>query len=98
MPLAPYRTFGTIELAEAAADAIGEKSRAVLLSNHGLVTIGGSLDKAFKLALTCEWCAELEWRCLCAGKPNILSDEAMAEALERFRTYGQKTEGEEGGY
>ena len=39
VPCAPYRLFGTVELAEAAIEACGG-SDAVLLSNHGLVACG----------------------------------------------------------
>ena len=33
--------------------------------------------------------AELQWRAMAVGTPNILTDGQMAEALERFKTYGQ---------
>ena len=26
---------------------------------------------------------------MCIGKPNILSDEEMADVMERFKSYGQ---------
>ena len=26
---------------------------------------------------------------MCIGTPNVLSDEQMAEVMERFKTYGQ---------
>ena len=39
VPCAPYCTFGTRELAEAAIKACG-KGKAVLLANHGLLTCG----------------------------------------------------------
>ncbi len=62
----------------------------MLLANHGLVTAADSIERAYSLARTCEWCAELEWRCLSAGTPVILSEEDMREAIEQFRNYGQK--------
>lgn len=89
IPLVPYRTFGTMELAQAAGEAIGTRSRGLLLANHGMIALGSSIEKAFSLALTMEWCAELQWRCMAAGSPNILTDEQMAAAIERFRSYGQ---------
>jgi len=91
LPLAPYRTFGTPELAEEVGKNIGE-SRAILLSNHGMVACGDTIRSAFGLASTCEWCAEVQWRCLCAGKPNILSDEQMKVVIEKYKTYGQVRE------
>ena len=88
VPVAPYRLFGSPELAEAAVEACGD-GKAVLLSNHGLVAWEGSLPKAFSLARDLEFTAELQWRAMAVGTPNILTDSQMAEALERFKTYGQ---------
>ena len=88
IPVAPYRLFGTPELAEAAVEACGD-GKAVLLANHGLVAWEGSLPKAFSLARDLEFTAELQWRAMAVGTPNILTDSQMAEALERFKTYGQ---------
>ena len=45
IPLAPYVTFGTEELADVAVRFCGG-SEAVMLANHGLVTCGGSLADA----------------------------------------------------
>ena len=36
-----------------------------------------------------EYIAELQYRALCIGKPNVLSGEEMAEVMERFKSYGQ---------
>ena len=88
VPCAPYYPFGTLELAEAAIKVCGE-SNAVLLGNHGLVTCGSSLKSAYSLACNMEYIAELQYRAMCIGKPNILSDEEMADVMERFNSYGQ---------
>ena len=88
VPCAPYYPFGTLELAEAAISVCGE-SNAVLLGNHGLVTCGSSLKSAYSLACNMEYIAELQYRSMCIGKPNILSDEEMADVMERFKSYGQ---------
>ena len=88
IPVAPYRLFGSPELAEAAVEACGD-GKAVLLANHGLVAWEGSLPKAFSLARDLEFTAELQWRAMAVGTPNILTDSQMAEALELFKTYGQ---------
>ena len=88
VPCAPYYPFGTLELAEAAISVCGE-SNAVLLGNHGLVTCGSSLKSAYSLACNMEYIAELQYRAMCIGTPNVLSDEQMAEVMERFKTYGQ---------
>lgn len=88
VPCAPYRTFGTEELAEAAIQVCGQ-SDAVLLGNHGLVTCGKDIKSAYGLARNMEYLAELQYRAMCIGKPNVLSDAQMDEVMERFKSYGQ---------
>lgn len=95
IPCAPYRLFGTAELAEAAVEAAG-RSDAVLLANHGLVACGKDLRGAYGLACNLEYVAELQYRAMCIGRPNVLTDEQMAEVMERFRSYGQPKSGRTG--
>lgn len=88
VPCAPYETFGSPELARAAVDTCGAGS-AVLLANHGLVVCADSMQSAYALACNMEFVAELQYRAMCVGKPNILTGAQMEEVLEKFRTYGQ---------
>ena len=46
---APYRTFGTQELSDAALGALG-RSKACLLANHGVIALGADVREALKLA------------------------------------------------
>jgi len=93
MPLVPYHTYGTVELAEAVADALRtSQSQGMLLANHGMVACGSTIRSAYGLALTMEWCAQVQWRCLAAGTPNVLSEEQMADVMEHYKTYGQVRE------
>lgn len=88
IPIAPYHTFGTEELAEAAYEAM--KGRfGVLLSNHGLLTGGNSLESAFSKAEEIEFCAEVYYRTKVLGEPKLLSDEEMERMVWRFGSYGQ---------
>lgn len=96
IPCAPYQTFGTVELAEAAIKVCGQ-SNAVLLGNHGLVVCGRDIKSAYSLACNMEYIAELQYRAMCIGTPNVLSDAEMAEVMEKFKTYGQ-TPGKKTGY
>lgn len=95
VPCAPYRLFGTPELAEEAINCCGE-SNAVLLANHGIVCCGETLPSAFSLARNLEYVAELQYRAMCVGTPNILNAEQMAEVMERFKSYGQPNSGKSG--
>ena len=88
IPLAPYVTFGTEELAETAVRACGD-GNAVLLANHGIVVCGGSLEDAFSLAVNLEYVAELQYRAMCIGSPSVLSREQVDAAIRRFGSYGQ---------
>lgn len=88
IPCAEYATFGTPELAANVAAAMGD-SKALLLANHGLVTCGINMSKAFGLAVNIEFCAEMQWRTMAVGKPVILSDEEMADVAVRYQSYGQ---------
>ena len=93
IPLVPYHTFGTPELADAVAAALKKKSKGLILANHGMCACGDSLKSAYGLAQTMEWSAQVQWRCMSAGKMNVLTDGQMAEVLEHFKTYGQNKDG-----
>ncbi|AOY58644.1 MULTISPECIES: L-fuculose-phosphate aldolase [Desulfococcus] len=89
VPLAPYATFGTERLAAGVAGAIGDYN-ALLLANHGLVTVGVDLPSAFAAAEEIEFVARIYYQARTVGTPQILSDAEMARVIEKFRTYGQK--------
>lgn len=88
VPCAPYRTFGTVELAEVAGEHIGD-GNAVLLANHGMLACGSSIKSAYGLAEGLEYCAELQYRAMSIGKPVILDDQEMEIVIDRFKSYGQ---------
>ena len=89
VPLAPYATFGTPELARNVAESIGD-GNAVLLANHGLVAIGPNLDTAFAVAEEIELVARIYYQAKSIGEPVILPREEMARVIDKFATYGQK--------
>jgi L-fuculose-phosphate aldolase len=85
--VAPYTTFGSDGLADAASAALDGRS-AALLQNHGAVAYGASIDDAYDRAVLLEWLAEVYWRARLAGSPRILSDaelDAVREAASRHR-------------
>ncbi len=89
VPIAPYATFGTPELAQLVANHIGEYN-ALLMANHGLVTVGRTMDTAFAAAEEIEFVARIYYQTKSIGTPVILPDEEMDVVLEKFATYGQK--------
>lgn len=85
---ARYATFGTQALSDAAVAAL-QGRRACLLANHGMVVHGRDLDHALALAIEFETLCAQYWRTCQVGAPVLLSDEEMAEVIERFRWYGK---------
>lgn len=90
IPVAPYETYGTVELAEKALDTLGDEYNACLLENHGVVAVGESVDAAFEVATMVEYCARIHYQAVNIGEPNILPDEEIDTLLERFADYGQQ--------
>lgn len=86
---APYKIFGSEELAQAALEYIQDRY-AVLLANHGLLTIGESIEYAFDTAEEIEFVAQIYYKAKCVGNPVLLSSEEMDEFLKKFKPYGQK--------
>jgi L-fuculose-phosphate aldolase len=79
--VARYARFGSERLAGAALEAL-EDREAVILENHGAVTIGRTLEEAFERALLLEWLAGVHRRAVALGAPRLLSAEELAEVEE----------------
>lgn len=86
---ADYATFGTQELSDSVLAALRDR-RACLMSNHGLVAVGASLDAALSLAVEVEELCAQYWRAKLMGEPVLLSDAEMEVVLEKFSHYGQQ--------
>ncbi|HZD73144.1 MAG TPA: class II aldolase/adducin family protein [Actinomycetota bacterium] len=78
--VAPYATYGTVELAEGAVRTLGPDN-AVLLAGHGVLVAGADLDAAVEHAMQVEFLAEIYWRAVQVGEPAILPP----RELERVR-------------
>ncbi len=92
VPVVPYATYGSSELAQNIYQTEAE-GLALLLSNHGMVAYGPTLAKAFNVAENVEWVAEIQYRTMCIGKPNILSDQEIKRVIDKFKNYGQSDAG-----
>lgn len=88
IPLIAYAPFGTHELAALVADGLQERN-ALLMANHGQIAIAKNLGSALELAAEVEVLAEQFYKVLTLGKPKVLDRKAMADVLQRFRSYGQ---------
>lgn len=91
IPLVPYDTFGTQELAEHVGKGL-EKRNACLMANHGQIAIGKDLASALELAHEVEVLAEQYAKVLTLGEPHLLPEEEMTRVLERFKSYGQRAQ------
>ena len=88
VPLAAYATYGTKKLARNVVEGIGSYN-AVLLANHGLVTVGANIDAAFATAEEIELVARIYYQAKNVGQPVVLPDEEMEIVIEKFKKYGQ---------
>ena len=86
---APYHTFGTQALSDAAVAALAGR-KACLLANHGLITLGLDLAGALSLAGEVESLAAQYCQALILGQVRILDDLEMQRVIEKFRTYGKQ--------
>ena len=89
VPVAPYLTFGTQELADAVHDAI-EGHTAVLMANHGTLAYGDDLATAATRTRLLEWVSNLYWHAAAIGTPKTLSKEEQDDVVAAIeqRSYG----------
>ncbi|AHB49748.1 fuculose phosphate aldolase [Hyphomicrobium nitrativorans NL23] len=92
IPLVPYATFGSADLAAHVASGLAER-RACLMAHHGAIAMGRTLAGALALAHEVEALAEQYVKLLTLGEPVLLPEDEMAVVLERFKTYGQQRDG-----
>lgn len=89
VPVAPYFTFGTQELADAVHEAIAGHT-AALMANHGTLAYGDDLAIAATRTRLLEWVSTLYWHAAAIGTPRTLTDAEQRDvvmAVER-RSYG----------
>jgi L-fuculose-phosphate aldolase len=86
VPVAPYATFGTPELAESVLGAL-EGRTAALMANHGAIAYAGDIGTAVEHSLLLEWACTVYWRARALGDPRILDSEqqqaVVTAAVER---------------
>jgi L-fuculose-phosphate aldolase len=92
---APYHTFGTQELSDAAMAAL-EGRNACLLANHGVIALGADLPAALALAGEVENLAAQYCAALALGEVRILDAIEMHRIVEKFRTYGKQDAADSG--
>lgn len=87
---AAYAHCGTQALADNVIQALGTDRKAVLLANHGLVTVGQDVDEALQVCYIVEKTAMIALRASILGSIHALSNEDTAILNHNFKNYGQK--------
>lgn len=84
--VAPYRTFGTPELAGVTLEALRERS-AALMANHGAIVHAPDVETAVEQAILLEWAAGVYWHAAALGTPRALDEQerqaVIAAVMER---------------
>ncbi len=90
---APYATFGTQALSDAAIAALDDRF-ACLLGQHGQIALGKTPAAALALAVEVETLARLYVQVLPLGEPPILSGDEMARVIQQIKnmSYGPATQ------
>jgi L-fuculose-phosphate aldolase len=89
VPVLPYATFGSPELAKLVADGLDGRT-AVLMKNHGATTIGPDLPRALARAITLEWIAQLYHQAALLGDPALLDDAELARVAAAQKAMADK--------
>jgi len=87
--VAPYSSAASLEMGIATVKYINNK-RAVILKNHGVVTVGSNLKEALYAAVYLEDAAKIYIAAKSIGKPSILDSEKIDVAVQKFEEYGQE--------
>lgn len=86
--VAPYATFGSLELAENSVRAMDGRFGAIL-QNHGATTYGESLAKAYTRSVYLEWVCRMYYQARLLGEPRLLSGEEIERVAKKLDSYGQ---------
>ena len=86
---AEYSTFGTLKLAKNVTKALGNK-KGCLISNHGQITVGESLEEAFYLSKSIEKLSKQFYFCNLSKNTKFLGKSEMSKVIKLFKTYKAK--------
>ena len=89
IPCGGFALIGGEEIGQVVLEAIGN-SCAVLLKNHGVITLGRDAEAAVKAAVMVEDVARTTFVALQLGQPDEISPDAIAKLHQRYtHVYGQ---------
>lgn len=82
----PYHSPGSDVLAAAMGEALRDRT-GVILGNHGSLTVGATLERAYGRNVTLEWLAALYYRSRLLGEPRLVEDDEVAHIAEMLSGY-----------
>ena len=88
VPVVPYKRFGSKELAFELGLKITDYN-ALLLANHGVITVGSTIHQAYQTADAVEYVARIYCQAKALGRANIIDEKEMEAVLHDFKSYGQ---------
>lgn len=91
VPVAPYQTFGTAELA-ASVNATLTGRTAALMQNHGAITIAGTLPQALARSVTLEWLSRVYLIATQSGSPSLIDDAELDRVRKQQNRFGSEQE------
>ncbi|WP_435176511.1 class II aldolase/adducin family protein [Actinacidiphila sp. bgisy145] len=88
--VADYALYGTPELADAVLHALRGDRTACLMRNHGMISLGDTLDRAYDRGAQLEWMCRVWLTATSTGStPTTLTPAELEAAGTKFRGYGQ---------
>ncbi|MFT4029479.1 MAG: L-ribulose-5-phosphate 4-epimerase [Protaetiibacter sp.] len=96
IPVGPFAIIGDDSIGRGIVATLdGHRSRAVLMQNHGVFTIGTDAKDAVKAAVMCEDVARTIHISRQLGEPLPIPQESIDALFDRYQNvYGQKPQGE----
>jgi L-fuculose-phosphate aldolase len=89
VPVAPYATYGTQELARNVVHALHDRT-GCLMGNHGAVAIGPDLATAHDKSVYLEWLCDVYLRAASAGTPRLLPPAEITAVAGKLTGYGRQ--------
>ena len=83
--VALFELPGTVELAGECVRALGGEGMAVLLQNHGILTVGRTVPEALEVALYVEEGAQVALLCYAAGTLNLIPEKQAREIKRAWK-------------
>lgn len=95
IPVGPFAIIGDYSIGRGIVETLsGHRSRAVLMQNHGVFTIGRDAEDAVKAAVMCEDVARTVHVSRQLGEPVPIAQEDIDRLFDRYQNvYGQNPEG-----